>query len=149
MTNKTFEFTTEIDIQAAPEVVYRFFTESDLVKRWHGVDADCDPRPGGIFLLNVTGVHLKVGQFVELDPPHRIVFTWGHPEGVDNFPPGSSTVEIRFEPISTGTRLHLRHHHFPTATHRNEHRVGWSHYLGRLSNVAAGIDPGPDPWRRV
>ncbi len=28
------------------------------------------------------------------------------------------------------------------------HAEGWAHYLGRLAQVAAGRDPGPDPWHR-
>ena len=104
MANENFLFTTAVEIEASPDLVYRFFTEPELIKRWHGVDAECDANPGGIFLLNVTGVDFKIGEFGELDPQHRLVFTWGHPEGVDNFPPGSSVVDIRPESIATGTR---------------------------------------------
>ena len=32
-----------------------------------------------------------VGEFVELDPPNHLVFTWGW-EGDEDVPPGSSTV---------------------------------------------------------
>ncbi len=148
MENNSFEFTTEIDIEAPPELVFRFFTESDLVTRWHGTYAECDARSGGVFFLNVTGEDTKIGEFVEVDPPHRVVFTWGHEAGLDDFQPGSSTVEATFEPITSGTRVRIRHHSIPTQHHRDTHKVGWGHYLGRLAKVAAGNDAGVDPWRK-
>ena len=89
MRPETFEFTTEIEIDASPELVYRFFTEAELLERWHGVHAETDPRPGGKFLLNVTGQDITRGEFLELDPPKRLVFTWGFQEA------GSTTVETR------------------------------------------------------
>lgn len=33
----------------------------------------------------------------------------------------------------------------PTAEQCAGHAEGWAHYLGRLGEVAAGRDPGPDP----
>ena len=42
--------------------------------------------------------------------------------------------------------LRLRHLGLPTADQRKAHREGWDHYLARLVVVAAGGDPGPDPW---
>ena len=32
------------------------------------------------------------------------------------------------------------------ASRPSRHARGWDHYLGRLAVVAAGGDPGPDPW---
>lgn len=148
MQTRTFEFSTAIEIDAPPELVFRFFTESELVERWHGTQAECDARPGGLFFLNVTGADIKIGEFIELDPPKRLVFTWGHEHGIDDFPPGSSTVVVTLEPIKQGTRVHIHHYGLPSEEQRDSHRLGWAHYLGRLGIVAAGNDPGPDAWRK-
>ena len=43
----SFEITREIDIDASPEIVFRFFTEPALLERWLCVQAEVDARPGG------------------------------------------------------------------------------------------------------
>jgi len=146
---KTLEIEEEILIDAERELVYRFFTEADLIARWHGVAAEADPKPGGIFNLNVTGKHYKVGEFVELVEPSRIVFTWGHPAGVDDFPPGSSTVTVTLTEEGGQTRVLVQQTGFPNVAQRDGHSKGWRHYLTRLETVAAGADPGRDPKREI
>lgn len=146
---KPFEIREEVLIKADPSLVYEFFTDPELIARWHGFEAEADARPGGIFRLNVTGEDYKVGEFVTLEPPHRLVFTWGHPEGVDNFPPGSSTVTVTLERVDAGTRVHVHQVGFPDLAQRDSHSIGWGHYLARLLDIAEGRDPGPDSWRKV
>ena len=140
------EIREEIFIEAEPSLVYEFFTVPELIERWHGISAEADPRPGGIFRLNVTGDEYQVGEFVALEPPHRIVFTWGHPEGVDNFPPGSSLVTVTLKAVDSGTRVHVHQVGFPDHAQRDLHSRGWCHYLTRLLDVAEGRDPGLDVW---
>jgi uncharacterized protein YndB with AHSA1/START domain len=36
-----------------------------------------DPRPGGIYRLEMNEGWIALGEFVEVDPPRRVVFTWG------------------------------------------------------------------------
>ena len=84
------------------------------------------------------------GEFVEIDPPRRVVFTWGW-EGMDAVPPGSSTVEVTFEPDGDATILRLVHRGLPSAEEVQQHSHGWDMYLGRLVVAGAGGDPGPDP----
>jgi hypothetical protein len=71
------------------------------------------------------------------------VFTWGF-EGNADLPPGSSTVEITFVEDGDGTIVRLRHDRLPTDLPRQQHALGWRHYLERLAIVALGGDPGPD-----
>lgn len=87
------------------------------------------------------------GEFVEIDPPHRLVHTWGWERGSrDLVPPGSTTVEFELVRSGAGTLLRFRHRDLPSAKSASGHAHGWDHYLGRLDVVAAGRDPGPDPW---
>jgi hypothetical protein len=44
-----------------------------------------------------------------------------------------------------GTLLRMTHTGLPNAEQCASHAAGWAHYLGRLAEVAAGRDPGPDP----
>lgn len=95
----------------------------------------------------VTGEHVAEGRFVEIDPPRRIVFTWGWVEDEMPVPPGSSTVEITLEPVPDGTLLRLVHRDLPSPEACAAHEEGWKHCTDRLAVVAAGGDPGPDAWR--
>lgn len=134
-------------IMARPETIFSFFTDPQRWLQWQGVDAVVEARPGGVFRINVTGDGYASGRFVEVDPPRRIVFTWGWEVPDLRVPPGSSTVEISLEPEDGVTVVQLIHRDLPE--HAIEpHRTGWEHYVERLSVVVTGIDPGPDPMRR-
>ncbi len=135
----------ELRIAARPEIVFSYFTDPEKLRRWKGVEAELDPRPGGIYRVNVTGGDVARGEYVAVEPPRRIVFTWGWEGEGQAVPPGSSTVEVTFEPDGDGTLLRLRHSGLDAAQ-REAHSVGWEHYLPRLALAAAGADPGPDPW---
>jgi uncharacterized protein YndB with AHSA1/START domain len=137
----------EIEIAASPETVWEFLVDPDKLARWFGTRASLDPRPGGEYRVDVIGGHIANGRFVELDPPRRLVHTFGwEPEGgQDNaVPPGSSTIEIELEPSGDGTRLKFRHYGLPDADAVRHHGFGWDHYLARLVIAGAGGDPGED-----
>jgi uncharacterized protein YndB with AHSA1/START domain len=136
--------TTEIRIDARPEAVFPFLTEPDKIVRWKGVDARVEAAPGGVYRVQVTPRNLAVGEYVVVDPPRRVVFTWGW-EGDDQLPPGSSTVEIELVPDGDGTIVRLTHSGLPDGAEVGQ-LEGWQHFLPRLASVAAGGDPGPDPW---
>ena len=68
-------------------------------------------------------------------------------DGSEVVPPGSSLVEIDLlDEQPEGTLLRLTHTGLPNAEQCAGHAEGWAHYLDRLVEVAAGRDPGPDPW---
>jgi len=135
----------EIRIAARPETVFAFFTDPTKMVRWKGTHATLDPRPGGVYRVDVTGKHIARGTYLEVVPNRRVVFTWGW-EGDENaVPPGSSTVEVTLVPDGDGTIVRLVHRDLPGEA-RGPHTEGWQHYLDRLTIAAAGGDPGPDPW---
>jgi uncharacterized protein YndB with AHSA1/START domain len=136
--------TAEIRIDAGPEAVFPFLTEPDKIVRWKGVEARVEATPGGEYRVNVTGRNVAVGEYVEIEPPRRVVFTWGW-EGDEQLPPGSSTVEIELVPDGDGTIVRLTHSGLPEGADVGQ-LEGWQHFLPRLAAVAAGGDPGPDPW---
>ena len=136
----------EIEIAATPETVFAFLIDQEKLLRWQGVSATLDPRPGGIYLVNVTGRDIARGEFVEVVPHSRVVFTWGWEADGNPVPPASSTVEITLTPAGSGTRLRLVHRDLPNEDARKGHAEGWEHYLDRLASVAGGGDPGPDTW---
>jgi uncharacterized protein YndB with AHSA1/START domain len=137
------EFATSIDIDAAPEFVFKFLTTNDGMTAWMGQWADLDPAPGGRFVVDIFG-HPVRGEFLEIDPPHRVVVSWGY-AGSEDLPPGASTVAFTLTPIETGTRVDLVHSDLPESEVPG-HAEGWTYFLPRLALRGAGIDPGADTW---
>jgi len=54
----------EVMIAAPPEVVFPFFTDPEKMVVWKAVDAKLDPRPGGVFWIDVTGHDVARGEYV-------------------------------------------------------------------------------------
>jgi uncharacterized protein YndB with AHSA1/START domain len=133
-----------LHIAAQPETVFPYFTDPDRYAQWMGNHATLEPVPGGSYRIEMRGGVEAAGEFVEIDPPKRLVFTWGWTDD-HSVPPGSTQVVITFEEDDGGTRVVLRHHGLPTDDRRDHHRAGWELYLGRLGTRATGGDPGPDP----
>lgn len=71
------EVEVEVRIAASPETVFDFFTEPDRMIQWMGRSARLDPRPGGSFQLDVNDDAVAAGEYVALEAPNRVVFTWG------------------------------------------------------------------------
>ena len=148
-TTETAAIVREIVIDASPETVWEFLVDPNKATRWMGQAVSFDSRPGGLYRVEVIPNHTARGEFVELDPPRRLVYTWGWEPGEDGanpVPPGSTTVEVELTPNGNGTMLRFTHRDLPGAEAAESHGHGWDHYLERLVIAAAGSDPGPDPW---
>ena len=130
------ELTTHID--AAPADVFPYFVDPALYVRWQGTTAELEARPGGRFRVIVEAGRVAAGEYVAVEPPRRVVFTWGW-EGNPLIPPGSSTVEITLEAVGAGTLVRLLHKRLPDQAAADMHLEGWSLYLGRLAGVAGRI----------
>jgi len=132
----------KVRVDARPEIVFSFFADPQRYVRWQGARADLDPRPGGRYRVEMEDGSVVVGEYVEVEPPRRLVFTWGW-EGNQEVPPGSSTVEVTLEPDGDGTFVHLRHSGLPTDDWRRVHHDGWDLFLSRLQDAAGrGAAPG-------
>ncbi|MER8690558.1 SRPBCC domain-containing protein [Mesorhizobium sp. M0189] len=134
----------ETHIPAPPAALFALLTDPEKILRWMGTEAQLEPQSGGLYLVNVTGARVARGTFREVVPVHRLAYSFGWEES-DEVPPGSSLVEIDLIEQPDGTLLRLTHSGLPNAEQCAGHAEGWAHYLGRLGEVAAGRDPGPDP----
>ena len=128
----------------APEDVFAFLTDAERYAKWMGRAAELDARPGGIYRVEMDGHTVALGEYVTVEPPRRLVFTWGW-VGNPDVPPGSTTVEIELTPTKDGTTLVLRHTGLPDGSTAAMHREGWVLYLGRLAVAASGGTPPPIP----
>jgi uncharacterized protein YndB with AHSA1/START domain len=128
----------EVQIDARPETVFEFFTDPEKVTRWLAVAATLDPRPGGVCHQTHAGRngdhYYMQGEFVEVDPPRRVVFTWGFTNPELAVEPGTSTVEVTLEERDGGTHVRLVHGDLPAAE-RGAHDGGWATMLARLERA--------------
>jgi uncharacterized protein YndB with AHSA1/START domain len=135
----------EIEIEAAPEAVWEFLVDPEKAIRWMGIAANLDARPGGVYRVEVQPGHHASGEFVVVERPRRLVFTWGwEHHGPDGLRPGSTAVEFELVPARQSTLVRLTHRQLPDGDAAASHAKGWQHYLSRLAVVAAGGDAGPD-----
>jgi uncharacterized protein YndB with AHSA1/START domain len=129
-------------IKAPPEVVFPYLTDPALIVKWIGDRAELDPQPSGVFALDMGEVAAH-GTYITVEPPHRVVFSWGIP-GSDTLPPGGSTVEVALTPDGDDTIVVLTHRGLP-ATQIGTHRAGWEHRLGQLREAAGTGPTSPGP----
>ena len=122
-------------IEATPEEVFPYLIQPDLLLRWMGTWVDIDPKPGGTFAVDMGETQVR-GSYLAVEPPHRVVFTWGIP-GNEQMPAGSSTVEIVLRPENDGTIVELTHRDLPV-DRLDDHEKGWTNLLGLLARVLAG-----------
>jgi uncharacterized protein YndB with AHSA1/START domain len=92
-----------------------------------------DARVGGAFSFVVRrqGQEIDhIGRYLEIDRPHRLVFTWA----VAPDPDDSSRVAIEIAPLETGCELTLTHEMQPKwADFAERVQSGWSKMLATLA----------------
>jgi uncharacterized protein YndB with AHSA1/START domain len=138
-------------IDGTPGDVFPYFTDPDKHALWQGVRVDLDARPGGDYVVHFNDRSRIRGEYVVVDPPRKIVLTWGwesdeeFPDGSRDTPPCSTTVEISFIADGDATIIRLRHSGLPSEPAHGFTSFGWTVYLDRLSILMRGEDPGNDP----
>lgn len=136
----------EVWIDASPETVFDFFIDPALMVQWMGRAAEIDPHPGGGFRVEIRHDTVATGEYLAVEPPERVVFTWGWNSEDSVTRAGSSTVEVLLAAERDGTHVRLIHTGLATAESATKHGHGWRHYLDRLAVAGAGGDPGPDEF---
>lgn len=137
----------EVVLPAPVERVFDMFTDPRLLVRWIGISADLRPRPGGGFRFEITPGQFCEGQYVIVERPGRLVFTWGWTDPGFGLPPGTSRVEVTLTSTGEdghGTRLRLVHTGL-AGDLGLLHDDGWSRFLARLTAAAAGEAPPAYP----
>lgn len=135
MTNLAYALERNVVIQAQPETVFRYFTDSARWAAWWGAGSTIDAMPGGkLYIRYPNGVEAS-GEVLAVEPPRRIVFTFGYASGKP-MGPGGSQVTIALEPDGSATRLRLLHE-LSEAGARDEHIAGWRFQLSVFGNLVA------------
>jgi uncharacterized protein YndB with AHSA1/START domain len=122
--------------------VFSWWTEPERLREWMSpigtVEAEVDLRVGGALRIVMRGDGTVIehrGEYVEIEPPRRLVFTWGSPFTGDE----PSLVTIELEPDGPdATLLRLVHSRLPESAGAS-HEHGWGAMLDRLrSRLGAG-----------
>jgi uncharacterized protein YndB with AHSA1/START domain len=125
----------------SPERVFDAWLDPEMIGKWmfgpdlrdeEVVRISLDPRVGGSFSFVVRrqGQEIDhVGEYLEIDRPRRLVFTWGV-AGVE----GSSRVIIDIVPLENGCNLTLTHELHPDwADYADRTEDAWTKMINMLS----------------
>jgi uncharacterized protein YndB with AHSA1/START domain len=124
-------------IEAPPATVFRYLVDADRMSQWLGSSAVADARPGGDFRISLSNENVARGEFVEIVPNERVVWTWGW-ENSESVPPGSSTVEVTLAADGDSTVVTLRHTGLDEEQ-ATRHTYGWNVCLDRLRSAEESV----------
>jgi uncharacterized protein YndB with AHSA1/START domain len=140
MSAKTQTYTFVQDVHAPAPRVYQAFTNSSLLRQWLCDVAVINAKPGGYIYLVWNSGFYTAGEFVELNPNQRVVFTWfGRSE------PGRTNVEVEIIDKGETTQVLLKHSGVGAEeewkTVITEIQNGWT---SSLVNLASVLETGED-----
>jgi uncharacterized protein YndB with AHSA1/START domain len=124
--------------------VYDAWTRADLLTRWYcpnptwELKVQADVRVGGDYVVEM-GPHVVRGTYLEVEPPHRLTFSWKW-DGTDDEP---TKVEVELSEVADGTRMLLTHTGFVDAEDAANHQMGWEPELLRLADLLNVRQPDP------
>jgi uncharacterized protein YndB with AHSA1/START domain len=136
------ELTLELErvVPATPPVVFHAFSDPDELAAWWGPaeftvpSLDFDLRVGDRYCIEMQPPEGDpfnlVGEFREVDPPTRLVFTfaWEEPDPDDV----ETLAELTFQARGQKTQVVLKQGEFTTKARLDLHRTGWTETFDKL-----------------
>jgi uncharacterized protein YndB with AHSA1/START domain len=129
-------------IPAPREQVFAAWLDADGMRHWMRPDdireteAELDARVGGRFRIVMRGAetdYVMTGEYVEIDPPSRILLTWA-----SNVTTGESRITLEFHDRGDETELVLTHERISDAATAANYEKGWSEIVDSLAARMAG-----------
>jgi uncharacterized protein YndB with AHSA1/START domain len=115
------------------EVMFDAWTTADQLVEWFPSWAEMTVTEGGEYRFGWDGWEEEwVGNYIEVDRPEKLVFSWLPPVAV--FPDGAyeTTVMLSFEDLDGATQMTLEHSGFQGGPEMESHKEAWSGYLYNL-----------------
>ena len=138
---------TSVLINAEPATVWKFMSDQTRFLSWMasmpGMPAPSgskfEPTPGGALHIVFPNGGAAKGSVVEMDPPRKLVFTWGYEPDVakTGLRAGSSRVEVVIRAAEDGTLATLTHAGPMSDELAKGHEQGWRHALSQLALQSA------------
>ena len=125
-------------LKASPEQVFDAWTDADRLQQWLCPDpgfvaeATCDPVVGGryrIVKIFDSGADEVTGEYLVVDPPHRLVFTWA----ADTTRNHTTQVTVTLRPDGDATEMTILHERLPTQPIHDGARLAWTSICDRLT----------------
>ncbi len=125
-------------VDAPIERVFAAWTDPDALVQWMAPgdvrcsEASCEPRVGGRFRIVMQGEqrYVQTGEYLEIEPPHRLVFSWR----AHGLPDVASRVTVTLRADGQATQLALLHEQIPDGTAYDGYEDGWSSILSKLAD---------------
>jgi uncharacterized protein YndB with AHSA1/START domain len=142
-------------IDAAPENVFRAWTDPELLPRWFApkpwttASATLDPRPGGASLVVMRSPEgnefPNPGVYLDVVPNRRIVLTDAYTSAWEPSEKPFMTLVLTFDDEGEGkTRYTARARHWSVADREAHEEMGfhqgWALCTEQLAEVAAGLE---------
>ncbi len=122
----TFTVAVQRTMRATPEQAYDALTHPDVLSRWFTRSAQADLRVGGRY-SNADG---DQGEFLIMDRPQHLRFTWDNPEHSPN-----SLVEVVFTEKPDGrVTVRLEHSRIQTQAGYEDMKLGWTWAIDSLKS---------------
>lgn len=140
----------ERTFDAPREEVFRAWTEPEVLRRWWAAQpswesplAETDVRVGGRYRLSMRDPdsgeeHTVGGEYVEVTPPERLVYTWTWEGSDEDSTSAGSIVTVEFRDDGDGTTVVLTHEGITDGQSRDNHAHGWSGCLDNLGTRVFG-----------
>jgi uncharacterized protein YndB with AHSA1/START domain len=141
------QYTVRIErtFDASADQVFDAWTSEEVLRRWFNPGpgwetpiAEVDLRAGGS--VRVTGRRLDgareygaSGQYIEIDRPRRLTFTWTF----DDDPSNEQLIELDFSEQEGATTVTMVNSRISLAERRDDQQVGWSAFLDNLERELA------------
>lgn len=121
-------------LPTTPEQLFEALTDPEHLRHWMSpvgmAEAEVDLRVGGRFRIVMAGEEMVIehtGEYLEIEPPDRLPFTWRSPYTGDQ----PSVVTVVLLRRTDGTELLLTHERLPEDAAAS-HGQGWGRMLERL-----------------
>jgi uncharacterized protein YndB with AHSA1/START domain len=133
--------------EAPPELVWRAWTDPDLLRRWVGSDPSgsvvsvrVDARPGGSYefvFRNGNGEeHAASGTYTAFKPHGRLAFTWTW----RSEPERETLIAVALEPSGGGTLMRFEHSQL-WAGSSHDYEAGWTATFGKFERALRDAQP--------
>ncbi len=137
----------ERTFQAPAQAVFDAWTSEEVLRRWfygqpgwESPEAHVDLRLGGNVRVVMRDPEKGAeygggGHYTEIDPPHRLVFTWTWDSDDES---RETLIELDFEEVDGVTTVRLTHNNLKDRESVLNHEDGWSNCLDNLGRALAG-----------